>query len=407
MRTKILAATLVLLAVMPSAAGGGKSVPIRIDDPPPIPTCARSLMNAQAHDHASKRHPKAVCKMKRISELEVSKAAGLGQIEVRGKIAAVLQRDEGAVALLDVKNPRKPKVLGRYDDDIADSFDGDLVFSKNGKWLFYARQTHQFSRDGIHVLDVSNPKEPTLAFYQPQGGAFRIGYLNRGGNEYVITMDAIAGLTINRFEPTTGALIPVYVDALPALKVGGPASAGVFVDPKDPKLGLPLLYATNGMSGLDIYDLSVPEAPTKLGSWDQAGLADVEVRTVKGKRQVFAASEYWFDENTHPGVYVLDATNAGDIKQRDLWTAPVQPTTEWRVNGLELTGKRLSVAFSHAGLVSLDATGEPKAVYQQPRPVNEEASLKASPYAMDVESARGLLYLTDASTGILTILKAR
>ena len=360
------------------------------------------------HDHTSpSRHSSEACRIARLSELEVSKAAGLGQVEIRKGIAAVVQRDEGAVALLDVKDPRNPKVLGRYADDIPDSFDGDLAFSRDGNWLFYARQTHQFSKDGVHVLDISNPKRPRLAFYQPQGGTFRIAYLRRGGAEYVITMDAITGLVVNRFEPTTGALVPVFVDALPALKVGGPASAGIFIDRKDPKLGVPLMYATNGRTGLDIYDMSQPERPTKVGGWHKEGLADVEVSTTKKRRLVFAASEYWFDARAAATLYTLDATKLNSVKGSTFYRVPALPEEPWRINGLEVAGNRIHIALSHSGLLTFDFHGWPTNAYRAPRKVNKNASLQASPYAMDVDSAGGLLYQTDASTGILTILKPR
>jgi hypothetical protein len=345
--------------------------------------------------------------MKRLAELEISKTAGLGQVEIHGDIAAVLQSDEGVISLIDIKDPGTPKVLGRYDDDITDSYDGDLAFSDDGQWLFYARQTHQFSKDGVHVLDVSNPKEPQLASYQPQGGSFRIGYLKHGGAGYVITMDAIAGLVVNRFEPTTGVLTPVYADPLPALKVGGPASAGIYIDTKDPKLGVPLLYATNGTSGLDVYDMSDPMSPTKVGSWSDSGLADVEVVATKRQRRVFAASEYWFEPTTPATLYELNATNLDRIRLRRVATAPVDPSEPWRMGGIEITGGRLHVALGHVGLVSGSLRGRLTGAYHVARPVNKNATLKAAPYAMDVDSSRGLLFLTDASSGILTILKPR
>jgi hypothetical protein len=220
-------------------------------------------------------------------------------------------------------------------------------------------------------------------------------------------MDAIGGLIVNRFEPTTGVLVPVFTDPLPALKVGGPASAGVFIDPKDPKLGVPLLYATNGTSGLDVYDMSQPAAPTKLGSWSEAGLADVEVKATKGKRLVFAASEYWFEPTTPAAVYTLDATKLESIKRKRVESAPVDSSSEpWRVGGIEVAGDWLHITFGHLGLVSRPLRGGAPAAYQVARPVNDNATLKAAPYAMDVDSAGGLLYLTDASSGILTILKS-
>jgi hypothetical protein len=402
MRTKILLVALVALGALAPASAS----PVVVLADPWMPRCVHDF--AWTHDHArSGGHEPATCGMKRLAELEVSKGAGLGQVEIHKDTAAVLQRDEGVVSLIDVKDPRKPKVLGRYRDDIADSFDGDLAFSRNGKWLFYARQTHQFSKDGVHVLDVSDPKQPRLAFYQPQGGTFRIGYLNHAGGEYVITMDAIAGLVVNRFEPTTGALVPVFVDALPALKVGGPSSAGVYVDPKDPKLGVPLLYATNGRTGLDVYDMSDPMAPAKVGSWNDAGLSDVEVIATKKRRLVLAASEYWFQSATPASVWKLDATKLDRIKTSSKETGAYEAAEPWRVGGIEIQGSRVHVAMGHAGLVSQSLRGRSLGAYRVPRPVNENASLQASPYAMDVDSAGGLLYLTDAASGMLTILKPR
>ena len=74
---------------------------------------------------------------------------------------------------------------------------------------------------------------------------------------------------------------------------------------------------------------------------------------------------------------------------------------------MEITGNKLHIAFGHMGLVSGYLNGIEAGAYQVARPVNKNASLKAAPYAMDVDSAGGLLYLTDASSGILTILKSR
>lgn len=99
--------------------------------------------------------------------------------------------------------PSDPRTL--Y-DGAEDSLDGDLVFSSDGKWLFYARQTRQFSNDGVHVLDVSDAQNPRLASYQPGGGTFRIDYYRSGDAEYVIVLDAVDGLVINRFVRETGAL---------------------------------------------------------------------------------------------------------------------------------------------------------------------------------------------------------
>jgi hypothetical protein len=350
------------------------------------------------------------CGFDRIGAVEVSKAAGLGQIEIHGKIGAVVQRDEGLVALLDMRS-KVPKVLGRYDGKAAagptDPYDGDVAFSDDGDWLFYARQTHQFSQDGLHIVNVSDPKAPSLAFYQPQGGALRVAYYNSGDAEYVITLDAIAGLTINRFDPSgaAGIVAPVYADPLPPLaKVGGPASAGLYVDPKDPKLGVPLLYVGSG-TGLDIYDLSSPESPTKLGSWADHGLADIEVVATKSRRTVYAATEYWFDKQLEPAVIRLDATKPDAIAElsRRSFGHPVDDG--WRVQGMSYSDSHLYVAHSQAGVLALTPKLRLVDSSAQLGSPNETHEAPGSPYAMDVEGPAGYgqIYATDASTGTLTV----
>lgn len=339
---------------------------------------------------------------RRASRVEVSKEAGLGRIELHGKIGAVLQRDEGTVALLDMKNPSRPKVLGRYDTAV-DSLDGDLAFSADGNWLFYARQTSNFDEEGIHVLNVSDPQNPTLAYYLPAGGAYRVQYIKQGDAEWVVLLDAIDGLVVSRFIPETGALVPVHFDPLPALKVGGPASAGFFYDRKDPALGVPLLYVTTGRTGLQVFDYSDPAAPTLVGSWSEVGLAELEVHATKKGRTVYAASEYWFTKTLKPEVFVLDATKLDAIKQRRTMSLGLPPAPENFVQGMALADGRLYVAHSSKGLVEFVAsTGRKVRSYVPTGVRNPAAGVQTGPYAIDVEVGKGRAYVTDAALGTVS-----
>jgi hypothetical protein len=336
----------------------------------------------------------------------VSKTGGLGQLEIHrsGKLAAVLQRDEGIVALVDIKDPSRPKVLGRFDDGAQQSLDGDVVFSDDGQWVFYARQTVQFSRDGIHVLDVSDPAQPRFASYMPGGGAFRIAYFKQGEAEYVVVLDAVDGLVINRFVRESGTLVRVFQDAEPALKVGGPSSAGVFIDRKDPATGSPLMYVTTGQTGLQVYDITTPESPSIVGTWADVGLSDVEVKATDRGRTVWAATEYWFDTGLAPQVIVLDATNLGDIKERDRWDLGLPAEDTWRVQGIDRRGGTLFVAHSHAGVVAFRPDGTVKRAASTPFEHQAEAGAQGSVYAMDVELRRPWgIFVTDASTGRLHV----
>lgn len=351
----------------------------------------------------------AACGVKPAGKIEISSEAGLGRIEIAGKIGAVLSRDEGAVTLLDVSKKGKPVALGSYDDDIQDSFDGDLVFSDDGRWLFYARQTHQFSKDGLHILNVSDPESPSLAFYEPAGGAFRVAYYEDDGTGYVYILDAVAGLVVYRFEPTAGLVAPVQIDALPALKVGGPASAGIVIDRKDPLTGAPLMYVATGRTGLQVFDISDPANPLEIGSWPDVGLAEIEVDATKRKRLVYAAPEYWFNKNLPSEVIVLDATSPEAIEETARYSVPGLPETDpldtLRIQGMTLDGGVLYVAHSSLGLVGFSTGrggGSIVRALRDPAPRNERAAVAGAPYAMDVEVAGRIVYLTDAATGFLT-----
>lgn len=342
--------------------------------------------------------------LKTVKRLEVSKTGGLGRIDVNGDRGAVLQRDEGIVAVLDTSKPSAPKVLGRYDDNARQSLDGDVDLSDDGNWIFYARQTVNFSLDGLHVIDISDPATPRLAHYAAGGGASRVEFYDDGSAQWVFLLDAVTGLVIYRFEPLSGQLVPVHVDALPALKVGGPASAGLFVDPKDKISGAPLLYVTTGQTGLQVFDIADPTQPVLVGEWTETGLADIQVVTMGGRRYVAAAHEYWFDDTLPPEVVLLDATGLKKIRKVGTLNFGGQALDEERIQGLAAYKGRLFAGHSTlgVGVAGADFTGLVR--YPAGKP-NTEAGVLTGPYANDLDMAGGYLYVTDAATGELVVLK--
>lgn len=179
-------------------------------------------------------HARSSCGMVRLGAVEVSPTAGLGQVEVRGTMAAVVQRDDGQVALVDLRDPAAPRVLGRYDGgtgraELDDPLDGDVAFTSDGRHLLYARQTRQYSNDGLHILDISDPTAPRRTAFVPGGGTLRVATFKAAdGTEYAYTLDASGGLMTFRLVSTPAGLqaVPVGADALPATKVGGPRRVG-------------------------------------------------------------------------------------------------------------------------------------------------------------------------------------
>lgn len=342
-----------------------------------------------------------------VGSLEVSADGGLGRVEIHRDLAAVLQRDEGIVSLVDISRPSTPEVVGRFDDGATGSLDGDLAFSSDGRWIFYARQTVQFSRDGIHVIDVSDPEAPTLASYQAAGGTLRIAYHDDGSAEWVVAMDAIAGLVVYRFEPAAGVLVPVHVSPLPELKVGGPASAGIQIV-HDPILDTTLMYAATGKTGVEVFDFSDPTSPQLLGAWSEMGLAEIEVKVTGKKRTIYGASEYWFDAQQEPLVVQLDASNLEDIKQVRVLGTDSAADDRFRVQGMAVKGRNLFAAHSELGLVMFTPrldVGLFLASFKDRR--NAGAGVFGEKnYTFDIEFDKGLAYVTDAATGVLTILRS-
>lgn len=342
--------------------------------------------------------------MPSVERIEVSEFGGLGRIDVNGKRGAVLQRDEGIVAILDTSNPAKPKVLGRYDDDARQSLDGDVDVSDDGNWVFYARQTVQFSKDGLLVINISDPTNPVLQHYAVGGGAARVEFYDDGDAQWVFLLDAVTGLVVYRFEPVTGQLVPVHVDALPALKVGGPASAGIFIDPKDKLSGAPLLYITTGRTGLQIYDITDPIRPSILGGWNETGLADLFAVTRGGRRVVVAAHEYWFEDRLEPAVVALDTTSFDKIEKIETIDFGGRAVEEERVQGIAYRRNTLFVAHSTLGLGVLEPDRKRLSGYPAGKR-NEGSLVMKGPYANDLEMVGRFLYLTDAATGELVVLR--
>lgn len=383
---------------------------------------AQPITGCPMHGPHPGAHARSSCGMTRLGAVEVSTGAGIGQIEVRGTLAAVVQREDGRVALLDISDPSAPRVLGRYDGNtglpvLDDAFDGDLAFSSDGRYLFYARQSLEgLSNDGLHVIDVSDPARPLRAAYVPGGGTIRLAYHRAADAEYVMTLDAATGMAVFRFVRSAAgpSLRPVHVDALEAVNVGGPGSAGLFVDPRDPRLGVPLLYVTTGSKRLDVFDFSVPEQPAKLGSWatEGLGLADLEVVSTVDRRTVYAASEYWWNRDAPPLILELNATELSKITLQQEFSpgGPDYPAgVNWRVQGVEVADGQLYVAHSHAGLGVLTTcclTELPRAATTDLGDGNTGGEFRSiAPYAMDVEVSNGVILISDASTGVFSTFR--
>lgn len=358
------------------------------------------------------------CNLSLVGALDLSPNGGAGQLDVHDALVAVVLRDEGRVALVDMTDPAAPAVVGSYDGGTGQAsldhpLDGDVAFSDDGTILFHARQTSDYSNEGLHVLDVTDPSAPVRTDLALQGGMLRVAYGRVAGTEVVVTQDAIGGLTV--FEvlrtPLGARVVPVHVDPLPALKVGGPASAGIEFVEADPVTGAPLVVVADGTTGLRLLDLTDPSQPVELGAWDEQGLAAVAVEHRDGRRLVHAATEYWFDPATPPELVTLDTTDPEaitEVARRNI--GGYDGDGAWKLGGLHLADGELHVAHGHAGLVTIEPGGT--AVLRTttdlgtpsiPHPTHGFLAW----YAMDVAAQGDHLLVTDGATGELRAFVAQ
>ncbi|MDQ4125618.1 MAG: hypothetical protein M3134_08470, partial [Actinomycetota bacterium] len=135
------------------------------------------------------------------------------------------------------------------------------------------------------------------------------------------------------------------------------------------------------------------------------GLAEIELVRTKKSRTVYAATEYWFNESLVPEVVVLDATRLDAIEERKRIGLGVAAVEEFRIQGMTIDQGRIYVAHSSLGLVGFDSAGHPVEYVNDFGKRNEGSTELSDTYAFDVEASKGLLYVTDAASGTLTLAR--
>jgi hypothetical protein len=124
---------------------------------------------------------------------------------------------------------------------------------------------------------------------------------------------------------------------------------------------------------------------------------------------VYAAPEYWFNKTPAPEVLVLDATELGAIEKSRSLKLNLPSDQTWRVQGMVPARGRLLVAHSHAGLIGFTlggSIGSRALVAGKPHAgAGEPVAGGPAVYAMDVEKKGKFIYLSDASTGALSVLR--
>jgi len=241
--------------------------------------------------------------------------------------------------IVDVSTPANPREVGFYDtlDARGVAVVGNYAYVADG----------YYGHGGmLHVVDVSNPTQPT-----------HVNWLSTPGWALDVT---VAGhyVYVAVHEST------LHIDGLEVMSISTPAnpmSVGGFYDApgyaQDIAVAEGYACVADGGSGLRVVDISSPANPTEVGFYDTPGWAE----------GVAVAEEYSYVADGDAGLRVVDVSN------------PVNPMevgfydTLGQASGVTVAGNYIYVADGDNGLVILR--------YEEPGIVPESHADIGMPYS--------------------------
>src|SRR5206468_4255591 len=126
--------------------------------------------------------------------------------------------------------------------------------------------------------------------------------------------------------------------------------------------GETLLYASNGGGGFEIWDVSHPATPQRIGAWNipdrpkgKYYIHTGAVQTIAGHRIAVVTTEDWEDYPSQ--AYILDATRLDAIETMSSWSAPgghAADKLRYSMHNPRFLGTTLVLAYYHGGVWALD-----------------------------------------------------
>ena len=309
-----------------------------------------------------------------LSPRRLGSVGGFGtvrQIAVRKRMAYVSTREYG-LWVVDCTNPAAPRIRSRFDCcELATGVDvaGDVVFLGQ-------------RQNGVEFIDVSDPDHPAhIAMRktdESQSVKYRDGYVYSGdwGAGKLTVFDARDMRDIRQV-----ACVDLwgYGDGVWLKGKYLYAATGHHAKNRDPetlpfkpvdtpeirKFGT-LTRGSGCGHGLDIFDISDPRAPRRVGRADYPpfyarGLDMWTPRTSSASDIVFAAQ-------THNGVFAVDCSDPSRPKVLDRWVSPLADHPEWPsccIGSIAVGDGCVYVAGKGCGVVVLPAKGAAPETFDQ------------------------------------------
>lgn len=456
--TPTIATAILVLAVLAGCLEGSEPGPTT--SPTPTPTGLPADFAdpfLMAHDHSNAALHKLAWGMKLHSHHALGgssvKSSGAHAVDVQNGYLFVATYGaaadvDGGVWIFDLKDPRKPVLVGTL--RLPGNLGGDrsMEATDDGNWIVLgteatdcAGHTNPFA-PGLYLIDARDKTRPVIADYIPDSGIHSVIVHKIKGEDYafVLGLDNQNIVKINRAGPK-----PV-MERVGSILIGHDGAAY-----DDPLLGVPLFYSATAQKNLFISDVSDPSKPVRIGTWSLSDdeskdhyVHAVSVDWIEGQRIITLESEDW--KSKPSPVWILNATDLKQIDRIANWTNPgkkpanagdtsAPPNGDQRFAG-ELTfsthnprmeNGRVYLAHYHGGVWILNVSSLAKArapeilgyylphdnnggfqarsaegAYPKP-PALCDFKLNEIPIVFDLEVQDGIVYAADLHTGLYVV----
>lgn len=388
----------------------------------------------------------------------------LGELDMRGDldlgvVAVPGNTEAGGAYLIDITDRANPEVLSYIDQPGA--YVVDAKISDDGNVLYLASQSTPgpefvtmlpapVSPTGFTVYDIRDPTSPRYqGFVADEGGCHMLDpvqvdpvsdavmcvstslksyliqrspspFVNLGFVPYVPTNDL--GVPV----PPAPVADPTCSGPLGCVAASGPHDMTAYHEGEAFGEGRSYLVVSHWDSGVKVLDITDAPAIVEVGSWNGEGaeyysgnVHTAMVAQVGDKRYIIASPEYT-SPGTVPGLWVLDATDFGNLQLVAQWYHPglhdsqglYLTTHQWQVAptgvGVSADDVRVYLTMNHGGMWVLDfgaiLRGDDQGAilgFNLARtPIPEDHVGNAILSTWDVNVVDGYIYGTDRATGL-------
>lgn len=275
----------------------------------------------------------------------------------------------------------------------------------------------------IIMVGLQDPTNPTLEQWIPQPviGPHSVYSVAIDGTTYAVSsvtnlVHEASYYTIFevRNGPTGGVLVPLSViqapgRRLPSVFDNGHTDVAIH---KHPGTGQVLAYLANWNTGVEIYDISIPQAPLLVGSWADGEAGNMHntlpLPVMWGEKHYsIVGQEVGRPEDRPSGwIYLLDTTDPANPTEVSRWTLPIEPDWDsddgllFSTHYVDVLNRTMFVTNYHGGMWAVDLTDE-----TAPRTVGHFLPDRLTPMPLgEQQTAFGVEdVVVDPVTGVLTV----